>query len=51
MCIRDSDKAGISDDDHDKKKGAEFTVGVGALFGLTDATSDVALKVMGQLQF
>jgi len=46
---------GLGSDDEEKndseKKGAEFTVGVGALFGLTDATSDVALKVMGQLQF
>jgi hypothetical protein len=47
----DNEKAGVNDDDHDKKKGAEFTVGVGALFGVTDATSDVALKVMGDLQF
>jgi hypothetical protein len=46
---------GLGSDDEEKsdseKKGAEFTIGVGALFGLTDATSDVALKVMGQLQF
>jgi hypothetical protein len=46
---------GAGDEDEEKsgseKREAEFTVGVGALFGLTDATSDVALKVMGQLQF
>jgi hypothetical protein len=46
---------GAGSDDEEKggseKREAEFTVGVGALFGLTDATSDVALKVMGQLQF
>jgi hypothetical protein len=47
----EGEKAGIGDDDSDKKGGAEFMVGVGTLFGLTDATSDVALKVMGQLQF
>ena len=47
----ENEKVGVGDDDQDKKKGAEFTVGVGALFGVTDATSDVALKVMGQLQF
>jgi hypothetical protein len=47
----EGEKAGIGDDDNDKKGGAEFMVGVGTLFGLTDATSDVALKVMGQLQF
>lgn len=46
-------KADMGDDDKKpgEKRSAEFTVGVGALFGLTDATSDVALKVMGDLQF
>jgi hypothetical protein len=49
-------KAGMGDDEEkankgDKGRSAEFTVGLGALFGLTDATSDVALKVMGDLQF
>jgi hypothetical protein len=50
----EDEKLGLGDDDEkngSEKKEAEFTVGVGALFGLTDATSDVALKVMGQLQF
>jgi hypothetical protein len=47
----EDEKAGISGDDQNEKKGAEFTVGLGALFGLTDATSDVALKVEGSLAF
>jgi hypothetical protein len=51
----EGEKLGLGDEDEEKngseKKEAEFTVGVGALFGLTDATSDVALKVVGQLQF
>ncbi len=51
----EGEKRGLGGDEEEKNgsetKEAEFTVGVGALFGLTDATSDVALKVMGQLQF
>lgn len=52
----EGERASVGDDDEKANKGgktksAEFTVGVGALFGLTDATSNVALKVMGQLQF
>jgi hypothetical protein len=52
----EGEKAGVGNDDeeankHDEERSPQFTVGVGALFGLTDATSDVALKVMGDLQF
>ena len=52
----ENEKAGLGDDRENankvgESKDAEFTVGLGALFGLTDATSDLALKVMGVLQF
>jgi hypothetical protein len=51
----DDDKAGGGDDD-DKKKEAgpsqmEFSLNVGVQFGLTDVTSDTALKFQGSLAF
>jgi hypothetical protein len=47
-------KAEEDDDKKDEKSGEQYatlTLGVGLQFGLTDATSDTALKLNGQLEF
>ena len=52
----DDDDNGNGDDDNDDKKLAgppemEFSLNVGVQFGLTDVTSDTALKFQGSLAF
>lgn len=50
----DDDKAEADDDERDKASGPpdmELSMNVGLQFGLTDATSDTALKFQGSLSF
>jgi hypothetical protein len=51
----DDDDNGNGDDDDERKVGAlpemEFSMNVGVQFGLTDFTSDTALKFQGALEF
>jgi hypothetical protein len=52
----DDDESGGNGDDDNKNKasgpsGMEFSLNVGLQFGLTDATSDTALKFQGELNF
>jgi hypothetical protein len=53
--IGESDEARANGDDNNGKEpepaGTEFSMNVGVQFGLTDATSDTALKFQGALGF
>ena len=44
-------KKGDDDDKATKAPDMEFSLNVGVQFGLTDATSDAALKFQGSLEF
>jgi len=50
----DDDEGESGDDDDEKVAGPpdmEFSLNVGVQFGLTDVTSDTALKFLGTLEF